>query len=118
MNTEREKDLPIIYRWKKEDLVVIMFGFVSFFILRRVLQKFVFVPFANYLQISKEKKKGKLSSKYQKFLENMWYSTFYPVLTVNITFNNLRFLKFSYFIIEIGFGNQQKYISDIHIPTK
>jgi hypothetical protein len=61
--------------------MIIIGAAIFFYIIRKILQNLIYIPLANSLGIPKEKKKGR-SSKYQKFLENVWYSTFYPILTV------------------------------------
>jgi hypothetical protein len=64
-----------------EDLRIVVVSFVVFFVLRAILMKWFYIPLANYLQVNNTIRSEGKSTKYQKFIENAWYSTFYPIST-------------------------------------
>eukprot|EP01080_Neovahlkampfia_damariscottae_P002002 gene2002-1509_t len=69
-------------RLHAEDLFIVLGSCIFFFILRKFLNMAIYIPFANYLQLDKTKGKKNKGSKYSRFIEDIWYSTFYPVSTL------------------------------------
>jgi hypothetical protein len=85
-------DKENLYRLFPEDPFIIVGSSIAFFIIRWILNKLIYKPIADYLKLEKSKEKKNKSSKYQRFVEDIWYSTFYP-LSVVIMFFIIKGLK-------------------------
>jgi hypothetical protein len=69
-------------RFYAEDPLIILGSCLFFFVLRKLLNKFVYKPFADYLKLDQRREKKSKNSKYGRFVEDIWYSTFYPISTI------------------------------------
>ena len=69
-------------RLHAEDPIIVIVSCISFFILRKILNSLFFVPLANFLKLDKTKGKKNKGSKFSRFVEDIWYSTFYPISTI------------------------------------
>eukprot|EP01080_Neovahlkampfia_damariscottae_P006566 gene6566-10729_t len=75
-----------LFRLYPEDPFIIIGGCLSFFILRWILNRVIYRPVADFLKLNKQKEKHNKNSKYVRFVEDIWYSTFYPVSSIILFF--------------------------------
>jgi hypothetical protein len=71
-------------RFHAEDPLIVLVACVSFFLLRKLLSHFVFTPIADYLKLDKTRTSSQKNSKHSRFVEDIWYSTFYPLSTISM----------------------------------
>jgi len=69
-------------RYYPNDLYFLVFSIFGFFLFRLIATILFYRPLANFLKCSKTIKKGETVSEYDKFLENCYYSTVYPIFAI------------------------------------
>jgi hypothetical protein len=71
-------------RFHAEDPLIVLVACVAFFLLRKLLSHFIFTPIADYLNLDKTRTSSQKNSKHSRFVEDIWYSTFYPLSTISM----------------------------------
>ena len=69
-------------RLHPQDPIIIIISCISFFILRKLLNMFVFIPLADYLKLDKTRTSSQKNSKHSRFIEDIWYSVYYFFSTI------------------------------------
>eukprot|EP01080_Neovahlkampfia_damariscottae_P003320 gene3320-5759_t len=71
-------------RLHADDPFIVLASCIAFFLLRKVLNYIAFVPLADYLKLDKSRTNMQKNSKHGRFVEDIWYSIFYPMSTLSM----------------------------------